>query len=181
MKTVIKTTIGIMAIAITSISVAQAENHRRDGGHSERNIERKMDRRMDRRNERHSNRHEKRRDWKYSYKRGHRNGRYTAHDQRRYSKRPHHRVDKHIYRGHGYGHRRIDKHVYHHGPRYYAPRHRVTERVIVRDRHHHSAVPVIIGGLIGSAIGHDIGHGDPVVTFSSTVLGAMVGDSISRH
>jgi outer membrane lipoprotein SlyB len=54
------------------------------------------------------------------------------------------------------------------------------KRVVIHDRHH-SALPVIAGGLIGSAIGHDIGHGDPAATFGGAIFGAMIGDAVSRH
>ena len=190
MKTIIKTTIGIIAITIGSVSVAQADNNRHERGYEKPRHEKQY-----RENTRNPQ-------WKHTYnkKERYRDERhYRKHHADRYVtiiERPHKRVEKHVYRDRGhrrvekhvYHHRayappprRVEKHVYHHGHYAPAPR-RVVKKVINRDRHHHNnALPVIAGGLIGSAIGHDIGHGDPVVTFSSAIFGAMVGDAVSRH
>lgn len=182
MKTVIKTTIGIMAIAMGSVSVAQAEHNRHERGYEKP------------RHEQHYRKNEHRHHWKYTHNRKeryreprhyrkHHGDRYVTIIERPRWKRSHKRVEKHIYRDGG--HRRVEKHHYrkhgyHH--RTYAPSHRMHEKVIVKGRHHgHSALPVLAGGLIGSAIGHDIGHGDPVATFSGAIFGAMLGDAVSRH
>jgi outer membrane lipoprotein SlyB len=88
------------------------------------------------------------------------------------------RVEKHIY--HHRAPRRVEKRVYHHYQA--APRQRVVKKIIVENhRRHNNALPVIAGGLIGSAIGHDVGHGDPLSTFSGAVFGAMLGDALSHH
>ena len=192
MKTVIKTTIATIAIALGSISVAQADNNRHERGYDKP------------RQQKHFRENEGRHEWKHANNRKeryredrhylkHRGDRHVKIIERPRWKRSHKRVEKHIYRDHGrrrvekhvYKHgryappRRFEKHVYHHGR--YAPPRRVVKKVVIQDRHHHNnALPVLAGGLIGSAIGHDIGHGDPVATFSGAIFGAMVGDAL-RH
>ena len=51
--------------------------------------------------------------------------------------------------------------------------------------HHHSpALSMIAGGVIGGAIGHEIGHGDQVATAAGAVVGAAIGHDLGggrRH
>ena len=186
MKNTITSIIGILTIGLAFSSVSQASERER-GYYSEKRIIKKIHRNDERR-------------WNYS---NHRENSYRypekqfRHKERhRYGDR-HHRggryVEKHIYRHKGpryvekhfYHHtrppRRVEKHVYHHYD--HAPRHHVVKKVIIRDRHHHhgNALPVIAGGIIGSAIGNEVGYGDPLTTISGAVVGAMVGDVLSRH
>lgn len=171
MKTSIKTTISIIAIAISSITFAQAGQNRHERG-SDHNDDRGY---VAPRHQRHYRHNERTRHWtrvhnrhdRYRHKRHHRKHHYSKYRNwdRPYWKR---------------SHRRVEKHVYHHN-RYSAPRHSVS-RVIVRDRHHrNNALPVIAGGLIGSSIANNVSHGDPVATVGGAVFGAIIGNAISHH
>jgi hypothetical protein len=182
MKNTITGIIGIVGITVGFMSAAEASD-RDHGYYQEKRIVKKM-------------RHEDERRWKYRdvEKRRHDNRRFYSHPekQRHYKKYQHGKrfVKKHQYKHKG--HRYVEKHIYHKPPRRFekrvyhhydhAPRHRVIKKIIVRDRHYHNnALPVIAGGIIGSAIGSDLGHGDPMSTFSGAVFGAMLGDALSHH
>lgn len=187
MKTAIKTTIGIIAITLGGFSAAHADNNRYERGYEKP------------RHEKHFRENERRHEWKHTNNRTerYREDRHYRkhHGDRRVTiiERPHKRITKHVYRDHGgrrhvekhvyrdHGHRHVEKHVYHHRTYTPPPRH-VVKRIVVEDRHHHgSALPVLAGGLIGSAIGHDIGDGDPMATFSGAIFGAMIGNAVSHH
>lgn len=183
MKLNIKTTIGIIIIALSGISVAQAEQHRSERGHDRsadrnhsRNYERPRQNRNYRHNERrqHANRHNRN-------FRGHNNYRYDRHSRR------HMRVFKRLHRGnhHYRGHQNRGNHYgwrNRHHTTYVAPRH-PSHDVTYSTNHHsdNSALPVIAGTLIGSSIANDASNGDPVATFGGAVFGAIVGNAIAQH
>ena len=186
MKNTITGIIGIVGISVGFMSAAEASDRDR-GYYQDKRIVKKM-------------RHDDERRWKYRdvEKRRHDDRFYRHPERHRHDKRF---VEKHLYRHKGprfvekhfhHGKRCVKKHGYHRAPRriekrvyhYYdhAPRHRVMKKIVVRDGHHHgNALPVIAGGIIGSAIGNDLGHGDPMSTFSGAVFGAMLGNALSHH
>ena len=151
MKTSIKTIIGVVAIAIGSISMAQAGEHR-----SKRDNDRHYDKPRHERQFRHDKQARKARRHLRAYKRLHRL-------ERRHGW-------KGDYRHSGYG--------YDYKP-YRAPRH--SSHISVRTHHSGNALPVIAGGMIGSAIANDASHGDPAATFGGAVFGALVGNALSQH
>lgn len=184
MKNTITGIISIVGISIGFMSVAEASDRER-GYYSEKRIVKKV-------------RHNDERRWKYTDKHvryqqpGHvynYHDKHFRHDDR--NRHDHRYVEKHVYKHKGP--RFVEKHVYRNVPRrvekrvyqYYqpVPRHHVVKKVIIKDRHHHhgNALPVIAGGLIGSAISSDLSHGDPVATFSGAIFGAMLGDALSHH
>lgn len=181
MKNTITGIIAIVGISVGFMSAAEASDRDR-GYYQEKRIVKKV-------------RYEDKRHWKYREveKRRHDDRRFYSYPekQRHYNKYQHGKwfVEKDVYKHKGP--RYVEKHIYHMAPRrvekrvyhHYAPapRHRVVKRVVVRDHHHHNALPVIAGGIIGSAIGNDLGHGDPMSTFSGAVFGAMLGDALSHH
>lgn len=178
MKTSIKTTVGIIAIAISSISMAQAGEHRNKRD-NDRHYDKPRQERQFRHDERRShwkrthNRHDR-----YRAKRHAREHRFHKRQVRRHLKayKRLHRWErrngwKRDYRrpGYGYGY----KH-------YRAPRH--SSHISVRTHHRSgNALPVIAGGLIGSVIANDASHGDPGATFGGAIVGAIVGNAIARH
>lgn len=156
----IKSIIGMIAIAISSISVAQA-------GHDHHN--RGYDQHYERSN--HYRSHH-RPYWKKA-----------RHERRHYREQRHYRKHHNRYeRSHRYNKRA--KHERRYRTTTYTPAHiTTTSRVIVSSRRHHSnnALPIVAGGLIGSVIANDASHGDPVATFGGAVIGALVGNAISHH
>jgi len=168
MKLNIKTTMSIIIIAVSSISFAQAEQHRFERSHN-LNADRNHSRSYD--SQRHYRKSERRQHWKRS---AHRSKHYRA---QRHSYKRHHG-----YKQHHRTYRRIERHGYHHTtyitPHYVAPRHSSHGIVVTSSNH---ALPVLAGGLIGSAIANDVSNGDPVATFGGAVFGAIVGNAIARH
>jgi len=173
MKLSIKTTIGIIIIAVSSISLAQAEQHRSDRGH-DRSADRSHNRSYDKpRHERHYRHNERRHHWKRS---GHRSNHYRAHRHSYGSYYRRHNGHKH-YRGY----RRIERHGYRPST-YRSPRVYSSHSIVVSGRgHSNNVLPVIAGGLIGSSIANHASHGDPAATFGGAVFGALVGNALTRH
>lgn len=170
MKTSIKTTIGIIAIALSSISIAQAGQNRHERDH---------DRQYDRgnfhyeksRHARHVGKHQRRHHWKRAHRAQHRY--FDRHGKR------HMRAYERTRRNHS-GWRRGGHHVEKRDS-YVLPRHR-SPRVSVSTRiHSNNALPIIAGGLIGSTIANDASNGDPGATFGGAIFGALVGNAIARH
>ncbi len=159
MKTSIKTSIGIIIIAVSSISLAQAGDRRSERDH-DRNYDRSQSRSYEQpRHKRHYRKHE----------RSHRKNHYRGHRQS-YGK--HHGYNRH-YRAH----RRFDRRGYNHTT-YKAPSH-FSHNVVVTSSGH--GLPVLAGTLIGSAIANDASNGDPAAIFGGAVFGAIVGNAIAHH
>jgi len=57
------------------------------------------------------------------------------------------------------------------------------EQVQVNRRNHNTRTPEILGGLIGAALGHNVGNGrgQDVATVAGAVLGASVGRDIKKN
>lgn len=200
MKTSLKTTISIIAIAISSVSIAQAGQNRHD-----RDQERVYEQpRYQHQNLRSEKRHSTRRDVlqpeRYG-KRSHRNkyNRFEQYrEQRHYRKhkrmnrqakrhakrqmRAHkraHRFDR-KYKHSGHGYNRIYRQDTYVAPRYIAPRH-ISSDVFVDNRHsNHNGLPVLAGTIIGSSIANDLSNGDPAATFGGALFGAIIGDALSH-
>lgn len=171
MKTSIKTAIGIIIIAVSSISLAQAGDRRSERDH-DRNYDRSHSRSYEQpRHKRHYRKHERRHHWKRF---GHRKNHYRAprHFNGKYY-RKHQRYNKH-HRGYN----RVERHDYHHTT-YVTPRYAPSHRVVITNSDH--ALPVLAGTLIGSAIANDASNGDPAATFGGAVFGAIVGNALAHH
>jgi len=182
MKTSIKTTIAIIAVAVGSISMAQAGQN-----HHDRDYDRSYDRSYEKpRHQRQFRKNERRQHWKrdqYRQKHYRAKRHFRKHYRYEHNGNRHLRVYKRLHRQHsGWrgGHNRIEKHVYRQNT-FFSPRH--TSRQVIVERRHHSnnALPVVAGTLIGSVIANDASNGDPVATFGGAVFGAMVGNAISHH
>jgi len=182
MKTTIKATIGIIAIALSGMNIALAEQNSHKRGH-DRDYDRGYFRNYEKpRHERHFRKHQQRQQWKRANRAQHRYDRYRA---KRHFRKHHdynHRAKRHFRayertqrnhsdwrRGHHYG----KKHL-HRGA--YAPRVSVSTHL-----HSNNALPTIAGGLIGSAIANDASNGDAGATFGGAIFGALVGNAIARH
>jgi len=155
MNTAIKVTIGIIAIALGGMSVAQAEQGRHQRGYDNpRHQQVSRDRDYQRKYTR--NRHDYRREGRsYEHRRGHR-APVRGHICRDYRHAGHHvRHDRH----------------------YRVPHHRVNTLIV--ERRHHPHLPVVVGGIIGSAIANDVSHGDPGAIVGGAVIGAVVGRALS--
>ncbi len=177
MKTSIKTTISIIAIALSSISIVEAGQNRHDRDH-DRNYEKPRQERSYRQNNH-------RRQWAYT---NHRHDRYRGHRHyRKHHNYGHHgkryiKVCNRSHRKHSgwrRGHHYSERHVYR--DTYVQPRHLSTRVFINADLHPGNALPVLAGGLIGSSIANDVSHGDPAATFGGAVFGALVGNALTRH
>lgn len=161
----IKTTIGIIAVVISSISMAEAGQNRH-----ERDNDRKYD-----------NSHQER-DYRQQQRRPHwKRARHARHHYRERHNRKHfgsrhHRYERSHRHNSYWGHKRGYRHNTYRSPRAYSSR-------IVVSGHGHSnnVLPVIAGGLIGSSIANNASHGDPVATFGGAVFGALVGNALTRH
>ena len=161
MKTSIKTTIGIIIIAVSSISLAQAGDRRSERDH-DRNYDRSHSRSYDQpRHNRQYRKHERRHHWKRF---GHRKNHYRAQRHSyRSNYRRHHGYDRHYK-----AHKRFNRHGY-------------NRTTYVIPRHSDHALPVLAGTLIGSAIANDASNGDPAATLGGAVFGAIVGNAIAHH
>lgn len=191
MKTVIKTTIGILAITFASISISQADSNRHNRDF-DRAAQKQHNQKFDRRDKRkHMNRqhrsnhlnHSKRRPhWKHAGWKRH----YREHKRMRAIKqmrrdRAYRRSVRQVYRNRA--HRRaVNQHrAYNRNygySSYVAPSHSVTYS---RHSHANKIVPVLAGGLIGSSIANNVSHGDPAATVGGAIFGAIIGDAIARH
>jgi len=187
MKSVIKTTIGILAISLASVSVSQADSNRHNRDYDRaphKQYSKKFDRRDDRKHQYRQHRgdhlpgHSKHPRLKHSGWKRH----YWEHKRLRAIKRMHRqerRALKRVYREREY--RRALRRDYHHNRghvRYVAPAPRVTYRT---HSHSKNVVPVIAGGIIGSSIANNVSHGDPAATLGGAIFGAVIGDAIARH
>lgn len=182
----IKTTIGIIAIALSSISMAEAgqKHHERDNdrlddhGHS-RQYENP-------RHERHFREDGHRKAWRNV--RRHRELRHER-QQRRFNRhmrkyiRTHRRYSdwnygwrherRHFNRHHDYS--RFETSNYYSAPAY-------SSRVVISSNGHSGDVlPVLAGGIIGSAIASDASNGDPGAALGGALFGAIVGNAIAHH
>lgn len=195
MKTSIKTTIGIITIALGSISFAQAGEHR-----GERNYEKPRQERHFNKNKHHEyskyshNRHDRIREQRHfrKHKKSHRiaNRHFKARKRALRHNRWEHSYRTDYNRGY-YGRdlgRRYNngyRHTEYITPRYVTPRYVAPRHVAPRYSSHVSVsghgVPVLAGTLIGSAIANDVSHGDPVATFGGAVIGAIIGNQIRHH
>ena len=163
----IKTTIGIIAVVISSISMAEAGQNRH---------ERDNDRHYDNsRQEHHYRQNHRRPHWKRA-----RHARHHYREQRhnrRHAGNRHHRYERsnrnhtNWRRDHGY------RHITYSSSRVY-PSHSIA---VNNHGHSGNVLPVIAGGLIGSSIANNASHGDPVATFGGAVFGAVVGNALTRH
>ena len=159
MNTLIKTTIGVIALTLGSASMAHASKNRGYENDSPRH-------------EKFSRNDTKGHNKKYSRDhksdRGH-NRHFSRHDRKQaYSSRGHHKPRHHKPSHHrGHHNKRSVKHVVRYES--YSP-------YYVSDRH----MSALMGGLIGSAIGHDMGRGDPAATASGALFGAFLGRNLSR-
>ncbi len=197
MKTNTKTMIGILAIALSSISMAEAgqKHHDRDndriddGGHS-RQYAKPHQQRQFRGNghrkawksaRRHrAIRHEIRRELRHErqQRRFNRHMRKYIRAHRRYSDRNYgwryeRRHFKRHHRHNDYG--RFERSNYYSAPAY-------SSRVVISNHGHSGDVlPVLAGGLIGSAIASDASNGDPSAALGGAVFGAIVGSAIAQH
>jgi len=157
MKLNIKTTISIIAIALSSITIAEAgERHRghdaprhEQSKHVSKHHHFKHHRHM-RKEIRAMKRHAR---WERAYRQGWRKGYYGASYSRHYDYAP---------RSYGYS--------YYDAPRY-------SSHVRVSS----DGLPVLAGTLIGSAIANDASGGDPLATFGGAVIGAVIGNQIAQH
>lgn len=163
----IKTTIGIIAVVISSISMAEAGQNRHE-----------------RDNERHYDNSRQ----KHHYRQNHR----RPHWKRARHARHHYREQRHYRRHYGSRHQRYERsHRHHtnwkrdHGYRhstYSSPRVYSSHSVVVRNTAHSGNIlPVIAGGLIGSSIADNASGGDPAATFGGAIFGALVGNAIAHH
>ena len=182
MKNVIKTTIGIIAISIASISVSQADSgrqrdHDRADRHSQKQHAKQFDRyskhyRMHRQQRgNHLYDHVKRPHWKHSnWKRKYfKNERRRAMKQVRRDRAYHRALKREIRREHRHNYRPA---------RYVAPSYNVTYR---SHSHGNKFVPVVAGSIIGSSIANRASHGDPSATVGGAIFGAIVGNAIANH
>ena len=152
----VKMAIGIIAIVISSISMAEAgQSHRKyDRHHGEHKA--------------HYRKNHHRSDWKRE-----RHARQHYREQRHYRK---HHYNRHE-RSHRYNTKWKRSHRTYITPRIYSS-HRLT---VSSHGHSNRALPVVAGGLIGSVIANDASHGDPVATFGGAVFGALVGRALTHH
>lgn len=153
----IKTTIGIIAVVISSISMAEAgqNRHQRD-------------------NDRHYEQSRQGHHYRQNHRRPH--SKRARHDRKHYGSR-HHRYER-SHRRHSYWRR---DHGYRHST-YRSPRVYSSHSIVVSGRgHSNNVLPVIAGGLIGSSIANHASHGDPAATFGGAVFGALVGNALTRH
>lgn len=162
----IKTTISIIAVVISSISMAEAGQNRH---------ERDNDRHYDNSHqERHYRQNHRRPHWKRARPARH-HYREHRHNRKHYGSR-HHRQER-SHRNNSYW---GNKHGYRHN-KYRSPRAYSSSIVVSGHGHSGNTLPVIAGGLIGSSIANNASHGDPVATFGGAVFGALVGNALTRH
>lgn len=162
----IKTTIGIIAIVLSSVTLAEAGQNRH---------ERDNDRHYEKpRHEQQYRQHHRRSHWKRA-----RHARHHYREQRHYRKHHynrHHRYER-SHRHNSYWKRdRGYRHSTYRSPRAYS-----SSIVVSGHGHSNNVLPVIAGGLIGSSIANNASHGDPVATFGGAVFGALVGNALTRH
>lgn len=146
-----KIIIGIIAVVISSISMAEAgQNHHKYSRHYDSP-----------RHGQHYRKNHHRPHWKRE-----------RHARQQYRQQRHHRYN----RSHRYNTRWKRNHRTY-TPRIYTS-HRV---MVSGHGHSNRALPIVAGGLIGSVIANDASHGDPVATFGGAVFGALVGSALTHH
>lgn len=164
MKTNIKTTIGIIAIALSGISAAQAGDHRRDRD-NDRNYEKPRHERSihhrEHRKQAH-NRHDRLQERRHfrKHKKAKRIARRHLREHRRAIR---HNRWKHAYRS-GYNRGYYNNGYYNRGwshehSRYAAPRHSSHNIVVNAD----PLLPIIAGGIVASKIAKKIVKHDPIL------------------
>lgn len=183
MKTNIKTIIGIIVIAISSISVAQAGQNRHERGH-DRSYEKP-------RQERHYRQNKHRKQWKHTHHHQQRyRGQRHSHKHHYYNRHGHRYIKvKRSHKNHPgwrrHGHRHFNKRFYRYGAyrqsTYVPPDYSSHSVSIKHHGHSDNVLPVLAGSVIGSAIANDASDGDPLATFGGAVFGALVGNAIARH
>lgn len=191
MNHTIKTTIGIIAIALGSMTIAEARDHRGD-----RNYEKPRQERSHRQENRRKDMHRASHRQDYKERRHFRKHMRAERKARRHF-RKHKRFDRHAKRHfrayersrrHGWKNRHYRPYKrayyrtggYNYGTSYYsAPSYSTHVSVSSHDSNH--VVPVLAGTLIGSAIANNASHGDPVATLGGAVFGAIVGNAIAHH
>lgn len=185
MKTSIKTTIGIITIALSSISFAQAGEHR-----GERNYEKPRQERHYNKSKRHeyskysNNRHDRFREQRH-FRKHNKMHRIAKRQLKAHKRALRHNRREHAYRtdySRGYygrglerGYNRHYRHTRYVSPRYVSPRY--SSQVSVSGH----GVPVLAGTLIGSAIANNASHGNPIATLGGAVVGAIIGNQIAHH
>ena len=184
MKSLFKTTIGVLAISLASVSVSQADTnrHSRDYDRTDNHYAKKFDRRD-------HNQHNYRDHHNYrgNHLKGHPVHPRSTHAgwKRHYWEHKRFRAIKQMKREkalrHELRHRHFSRNygqVNYVAPVAVVPAPRVTYRTHVQT---HNAIPVIAGGIIGSSIANNVSHGDPAATIGGAIFGAVIGDAISRH
>ena len=107
---------------------------------------------------------------------------------RRAERRGYRQAMKDVYRKNYHGEHHSHRHehynkygAYHHpAPPVRYSQHYYHEKVRYRSRHHDSPLPIIAGGIVGGVIGSELGHGDPVTTSMGTIIGSVAGHSIGH-
>ena len=182
----IKTTIGIIAIAISGISMAEAgqdrnkkEGHRANDRAHSRSYEkprhtRHFREKSQRKQWKHANRH--RNDYrKVRHARKHQYNKHRSGWNRgwKYRNRQQYKSNRHNYR--------YMRHTTYVTPRYVSPSYS-SHNVVVSSQHHSNRLlPVLAGGLIGSAIASETSHGEPGAVLGGAIFGAIVGNAIAHH
>ena len=188
MKKSIQTSISIVAIALSSVSFAQAGEYRGDRNYDKPRQERSQrqeNRRKDSNRVIHrDHRYAERRHYR-KHIRAERKARRQLARHKRFNRqakrhfRAYQRARKHNWKKRSYY--RSGQYGYHSkSSDYIAPSYSSHVRV---SRHHNSGdvVPVLAGTLIGSAIANDASGGDPVATIGGAVFGAIIGNAIVHH
>jgi len=190
MKMNIKTTIGIIAITLSSVSMAEAGQK-----HHERDNDRLGDRAHSRnyekpRHERHFREYEQRKQWRLANR--HREiYRQLRHERqhrkfKRYVKRIQRADRRHSNWNRGWRHERRHFNRHNNYSRYETSNYYTvpaySSRVVISDNGHSGNVlPVLAGGIIGSAIASDASDGDPGAALGGALFGAIVGNAITQH
>ena len=184
MKNVIKTTIGILAISLASVSVSQADTNRHH-----RDFDKSADKHYSKKFDRHDHHGAKRKFQHRQYRGNHLLGHTRHHGWK-------HAGWKRHYLAHKMERKRLriikkmrhDRREFRHNYRKHQPHHNygrvryVAPVPVVRYRSHsNKVVPVIAGGIIGSSIANNVSHGDPAATLGGAIFGAVIGDAIARH
>jgi len=186
MKMNIKTTIGIIAIALSSISMAEAgqKNHQRD---TDRLNDRAHSRNYEKpRHERQFRKYENRKQSRQAYR--HREVYRELRHKRKFN-RSMRRINR-AHRGHpglnrGWRserrHFNRDRHSAYRASGYYSAPAYSSRVVVSGNGHSGNVLPVLAGGIIGSAIASDASNGDPGAALGGALFGAIVGNAIAQH
>lgn len=174
MKKTIKATIGIIAITLSAISIAEAGDNRHGRDHDREN-DRGYSRHVEKpHHARQFRKHQQRQHWKRAHRAQHQHDRYRA--------KRHFKVYQRIRKNHSKwrrGNHHATRPVYHGS--YITPGYSSARVSVSTHINGNNALPTIAGGLIGSAIANDISHGDAGATFGGAIFGAVIGNAIARH